>query len=150
MNLVELKKLLKLFEDSAISEMEVEQEGLRVRMRKGDTIQTVPATHYIQNAAPVMMSAPSVEPAAAEVALSKNHIVKSPMVGTFYRSPSPTSPPYVEEGDIVKVGSVLCIIEAMKLMNQIESDAAGKIVKIFPENGAPVEFGQPLFEIEAI
>jgi len=80
-------------------------------------------------------------------ASSTNHILTSPMVGSFYRAPSPTSPVFVNEGDIVQKGQVICIVEAMKLMNEIESDAAGRVVKIFPENGKPVEFEEPLFEI---
>lgn len=106
--------------------------------------------HAVAAAAPVA-AAPQVAvenpgPAAAEV---KHHMVKSPIVGTFYESPSPGSPPFVKVGDIVEVGQVLCIVEAMKLMNEIESDAAGEIVERIASTGQPVEYGQPLFAIKA-
>ncbi|MBI4665737.1 MAG: acetyl-CoA carboxylase biotin carboxyl carrier protein [Nitrospinae bacterium] len=150
MDLSELKKLIRMFEESKISELELEREGSRVRMSKGGAVVAhAPAiVHHVAPAhAPAAPAAGGQPEAATQESESKNHIVRSPIVGTFYRAPSPTNPPYVEEGDIVQKGDRLCIIEAMKLMNEIESDAAGRIVKICAENGKPVEFNQPLFEI---
>ncbi|MGK7346758.1 MAG: acetyl-CoA carboxylase biotin carboxyl carrier protein [Candidatus Nitrospinota bacterium M3_3B_026] len=145
MNLSELKKLVKLFENSEMSELELEQEGWRVRLKKGENIHFVPQA---QPAPPPAAREPEPAMEAKAEAEPSGHVIKSPMVGTFYRAPSPTSPPFVDEGDTVRKGDVLCIIEAMKLMNEIESDISGKVVRIFPENGKPVEFGEPLFEVE--
>lgn len=151
MNLSEIKKLIRLFESSKVSELEVEQEGLRIQMKKGAA---APAREVVHVSAPPVAesAAQAAAPAPAERPKpkqdSRGHVIKAPMVGTFFRAPSPTSPHFVEEGDIVRKGDVLCIIEAMKLMNEIESDIEGKIVTIFPENGKPVEYGEPLFEIE--
>ncbi len=148
MDLAELKKLIRLFEDSKISELEVEREGSRVRLCKSDVTAPAPypSSHHVTTSIATHHPAP-VPAQAAQAPVSTNHIVLSPMVGTFYRSPSPTSPSFVEEGDVVRKGQTLCIIEAMKLMNEIESEIAGKIIKIFPESGKPVEFNEPLFEI---
>jgi acetyl-CoA carboxylase biotin carboxyl carrier protein len=101
-------------------------------------------------AAPVAGVAPAVAPGAAPVkaAANKDHVVPAPMVGTYYAAPSPTAKPFVEIGDEVKPGQVLCIIEAMKMMNQIESDRGGRVTAVMCKNGDPVEFGQPLFVIE--
>ncbi len=156
MNLSDIKKLIKLFENSDVSELEVEQEGLRVQMRKGGAdnspqqISTIISPHPSAQITDAQnTAATSDQPVQTpETGSPKGYIIKSPMVGSFFRSPSPTAPPYVEEGDLVRSGHVLCIIEAMKLMNEIESDVEGKIVKIFPENGKPVEYDEPLFEIE--
>lgn len=148
MDLSELKKLLKLFENSKVSELELEQDGSRLLLKKGGASYVAPAPHAVVT--PVTeISPPAPPPSGAKPATdSKNHIAVSPMVGTFYRTPSPTSPSFVEEGDHINKGQALCIIEAMKLMNEIESEVSGKIVRIFPENGKPVEFGEKLFEIE--
>lgn len=150
MDLPKLKKLIKLFENSEISELELEQEGWRVLMKKGYEPQHVIAHHAPQAvpAAPHPKAKPAEPGEAESVEETKNHIIKSPMVGTFYRASSPTSPPFVDEGDLVRKGDTLCIVEAMKLMNEIESEVSGRIVKIFPENGKPVEFGEALFEID--
>ncbi len=144
MNLSELKKLIRLFENSEITDLELEQDGARVRMKKRKVVQV----SSVSNHEPVAkkIEQPQPKPKEAEPA-STGYVIKAPMVGSFYRSSTPTNPPFVEEGDLVRKGQVLCIIEAMKLMNEIESDANGKIVKIFSENGKPVEFGEPLFEI---
>ena len=150
MNFSDIKKLIKLFEQSKISELEVEQEGLRVQLKKGgaapayEVAHTIPVYPPSHHAIPVPM-APS-QPASAPQ--PQGHLIRAPMIGTFYRSPSPTSPSFVEEGDIVRKGQVLCIIEAMKLMNEIESDMDGRVVNLFIENGKPVQYGEPMFEIE--
>lgn len=149
MDLAELRKLIRLFEDSKISELELEREGSRVRLHKNN-----PAAPAQYSAPPAVVAsvathhpAPAVASPEPQAPVSVNHIVLSPMVGTFYRSPSPTSPSFVEEGDVIRKGQTLCIIEAMKLMNEIDSEVSGKIIKIFPESGKPVEFNEPLFEI---
>ncbi len=158
MNIGDLKKLIRLFESSSVSELSLEQDGSKVVLKKGGDFTPAAA---VQPATPVS-PAPNphvVGPSLAESALpgvgntpvatqSKYRVIASPMVGTFYRTSSPTSQPYTDEGKTVRKGDVLCIIEAMKLMNEIESEVGGKIIRIFPENGKPVEYGEPLFEID--
>ena len=161
MNLKEIKELIELLKDTDISELEIERSGVKVRLRKGGDVTfhpTMPRMEYPPAAivAPAIaeVSAPAPAPAPAEKAVEPvkaNQIkVTAPIVGTFYRSSSPDKPAYVEVGDVVKKGQVLCIIEAMKLMNEIESETTGKIVQVVVENGAPVEYGQPLFVIEPV
>jgi oxaloacetate decarboxylase alpha subunit len=157
MNLKEIKELIEMLKDTDISELEIERSGVKVRLRKGGdvTYHAMPRMEYPPAAivAPAITEIP-VPVAAVEKAVEpvKTNQVKvtSPIVGTYYRSSSPDKPAYVEVGDVVKKGQVLCIIEAMKLMNEIESEVAGKIVQILVENGAPVEYGQPLYVIETM
>ncbi len=143
----ELKALLELMQTYHLAELEIERSGLRVRLRR-ETGVGVPS--------PPPGAAPSTPfPVAVSSEIEKRPpdsfvTVEAPMVGTFYRAPSPAAPPYVKEGDLVKEGQVLCIIEAMKLMNEIESKMAGRIVKILIENNQGVEYGQPLFLIEPV
>jgi acetyl-CoA carboxylase biotin carboxyl carrier protein len=147
MDLRKLKKLIDLVQESGIGELEITEGEERVRIsRTGANAPVVMASH-----APMAMMAPeSAAPAAAPPAPAAptGHTLKSPMVGTFYRSPSPGAPSFVEVGQAVAKGQTLCIIEAMKLLNEIESDAAGTVKAILVENGQPVEYGQPLFLIE--
>ena len=151
MDLRKLKKLIDLVEESGISELELTEDGEKVRISRNFTSNTP-----VQQYAPVQYSAPQfATPAAAPTvaaaeapAVEEGHAVKSPMVGTFYRSPSPDAKAFVEVGDTVAVGDTLCIIEAMKLLNEIDADASGTIKQILVENGQPVEYGQPLFVIE--
>ena len=149
MDLRKLKKLIDLVQESGISELEVTEGEEKVRIAKQTT--AAPVAHQVYAAAPVAhAAAPTAAPAAAaapEPALPEGHVVKSPMVGTCYRASSPDAKPFVEVGDSVKQGQTLCIIEAMKLLNEIESDASGVIKAILVENGQPVEFGEPLFVI---
>ncbi len=155
MNIPYIKKLVRIVEQSGIDEIEVEEEGLRVRVAKHPRNNSVASAHP---EVPVQIAggtnnAPAAAPQAApaEVAAKpevKYHEIKSPIVGTFYRAPAPDADPYVEVGQIVQPKTVLCIVEAMKLMNEIESDAAGRVVKILVENGQPVEYNQTLFLIE--
>src|SRR5512135_1140668 len=156
MNLKELKELIEMLKNSDISELEIERSGVKVRLRKGGDVTFHPAMPRMEYP-PAAIVAPAIteaQPAAPSVEkpaepVKANQIrVTSPIVGTFYRSSSPDKPPYVEVGDVVKKGQVLCIIEAMKLMNEIESETSGKIVKALVENGQPVEYGQTLFLIE--
>ena len=154
MNLKEIKELIEMLKDTDISELEIERSGVKVRLRKGGDV-TYHATMPRMEYPPATIVAPAITephlPPAEKTAepVKTNEVkVTAPIVGTFYRASSPDKPPYVEIGDVVKKGQVLCIIEAMKLMNEIESEAAGKVVHILVENGQPVEYGQPLFMIE--
>ena len=154
MDLRKLKKLIDLVEESGISELEITEGEEKVKIVKGgagpsSTTQVAaaqgPSTATEATSAP---RAPSgAAPAAAPEAQQEGHVLKSPMVGTFYRSPSPDAKAFVELGQTVKEGQTICIIEAMKLMNEIEVDASGVVKAILVENGQPVEYGQPLFVI---
>jgi len=153
MDLNLIKKLVKIFNASDISELEVEKDGLRIRIGKQFENVTVPVVPQVttQNIAqPVAeITKTGTETKITEQESTANlHEIYSPIVGTFYRAPAPDADPYVKVGDSVSKGSVLCIVEAMKLMNEIESDVNGKIVKIIADNGNPVEYNQPLFLIE--
>jgi len=147
MDLRKLKKLIDLVQESGISELEVTEGEEKVRIAKQLT--AAPVAHQVYAPAPVAHApaAPAAAPAAAAPAQPAGHEVKSPMVGTFYRASSPEAKAFVEVGDTVKEGQTLCIIEAMKLLNEIESDATGVVKAILVENGQPVEFGEPLFII---
>ena len=150
MDIRKVKKLIELLEESGIGEIEIKEGEESVRISRG--ISGAPVG-YAPPPAPLQAPmapppAPAPEPEASNKAgSSSGHIVKSPMVGTFYRSPSPSSPVFVEVGKTVKAGDVLCIVEAMKMMNQIEADVSGTIEAVLVENGEPVEFDQPLFSI---
>jgi acetyl-CoA carboxylase biotin carboxyl carrier protein len=150
MDLRKLKKLIDLVQESGISELEVTEGEEKVRIAK-HLAAPAPQVNYMTAApAPVAAAAPIAAPVAAvEVAdaMPAGHVVKSPMVGTFYRSASPGSDAFVKEGQSVSAGDPLCLIEAMKLMNEIEADVTGTIKAILVENGQPVEYGQPLFVI---
>ena len=148
MDLRKLKKLIDLVEESGITELEVTEGEERVRIAK-QPLAAAPQTYVMpqaaqQAAAPIAAAAAASEEKAE---LPEGQVVKSPMVGTFYRSASPGSDPFVEVGSAVKTGETLCIVEAMKLLNEIESDCAGTVKAILVENGQPVEYGEPLFII---
>ena len=153
MDIRKVKKLIELLEESGIAEIEIKEGEEAVRISRMPTGQFV--THMAPAIAPTPVAAPAAAPVAAlpvaaelPVRRANEHVVAAPMVGTFYAAASPGAKPFVEIGTEVKEGQVLCIIEAMKMMNQIESDKAGKITAIMATNGDPVEFGQPLFVIE--
>jgi acetyl-CoA carboxylase biotin carboxyl carrier protein len=155
MDLRKLKKLIDLVEESGIAELELTEEGETVRISRNFTSSAPMQQHYA-NYAPQQFSVPpqsqqvqnTSQAAAADVPVVEDgHAVKSPMVGTFYRSSSPDAKAFVEVGDTVAVGDTLCIIEAMKLLNEIESDKAGVVKKILVDNGLAVEYGEPLFII---
>ncbi|GMU69118.1 MAG: acetyl-CoA carboxylase biotin carboxyl carrier protein [Steroidobacteraceae bacterium] len=154
MDIRKVKKLIELLEESGIAEIEIREGEESVRISRGPTGSAPP--QYIAMPPPgAPAGAPQGVPAAAAAAAppasthkSNEFVVTAPMVGTFYGAPSPGAKPFVDIGDEVKVGQVLCIIEAMKMMNQIESDKAGRITSVMVQNGEPVEFGQPLFTIE--
>ena len=152
MNLKELKELIDLFTSrEAIEELEVEKSGVRLKMRRQSNhsvmtapgVVSEPARIPAQAAVPAL-AAPSEAPAASDDVFH----VKAPIVGTFYSSPNPTSPPFVNVGDFVEKGTVLCIVEAMKLMNEIEAEVSGQVTAVFVENGNPVEYGQKLVAIK--
>jgi acetyl-CoA carboxylase biotin carboxyl carrier protein len=149
MDLRKLKSLIELFESSGIGELEIAEGEERVRITRAPvTQQTVVQTAPQGHAAPSTPAAPAPEPGPpAAPAQAEGHVVKSPMVGTFYRAGAPGSKPFVEVGDSVESGDPLCIIEAMKLMNEIEADQAGIVKAILVENGQAVEYGQPLVVI---
>ena len=151
MDLNYIKKLVKLVEDSNISEIEVEQNELRIKVTKNSQpVFSAPQyTHAVAApAAAPQISAPKAEALPVAAAPSKYHEVKSPIVGTYYKSPKPDADAYVKVGDRVTIGQTLCIIEAMKLMNEIESDVTGTVMEILIDNGRAVEYGQPLFRIQ--
>jgi len=155
MNIKEIKEMINLMNENSLTELEVEKDGTKIRLKKSNSGEIT-----VHEAAPKMVFAPSQPPsyilnnsAGKESAPEKSPSgktaeIKAPMVGTFYRAPSPESPAFVEINDTIEVGQVVCIIEAMKLMNEIKSEIKGKIVDILVDNAEPVEFGQPLFLIE--
>jgi len=139
-----IEEMLQLMESRGLVELEMEHQGLRIRLKKASSSPGPQLVEYIagipQPAAGLAVAKPAEE--------GKRIVIKSPMVGTFYRSPAPDAPPFIEVGQDIEVGQVVCIIEAMKLMNEIKSEAAGRVVELLVQNGDPVEFGQPLFSIE--
>jgi len=162
MNQRELKELIEFLIEKDIAEFELERGDVKVRIRRGNAAAAPAAAHSVSYfpvpSAPLpapeigispaaAASSPPGKAASAPAAEAGLHAVRSPIVGTYYESPSPGSPPFVKPGDKVEVGQVLCIVEAMKLMNEIESDAAGEVVKILVSNNQPIEYGQELFLI---
>lgn len=151
MDLRKLKKLIDLVEESGISELELTEGEEKVRISRAMAPGVAPVTQYVAAPAPApVAAAPATAvaaPAAAPVEALDGKVVKSPMVGTFYRASSPDAKAFVDVGSSVNTGDTLCIIEAMKLLNEIESEFSGTIKKIFVENGQPVEYGEPLFLI---
>jgi acetyl-CoA carboxylase biotin carboxyl carrier protein len=149
MDLRKLKKLIDLVEESGISELELTEGEEKVRISRALMHSSAPVTHYVSAPQQQPSAAPLVAPAVAPVtpAAEEGQIVKSPMVGTFYRASSPDAKSFVDIGSSVSSGDTLCIIEAMKLLNEIESEYSGVVKKIFVENGQPVEYGEPLFLI---
>jgi acetyl-CoA carboxylase biotin carboxyl carrier protein len=158
MDIRKVKKLIELLEESNIDEIEIKEGEESVRISRNGA-QSAAIPQYLPQYAPpppppavaappaVAVPAAAAEPAPPAAAAPEGHVVRSPMVGTFYSSPSPSSPVFVEVGQAVKMGDVICIVEAMKMMNQIEADKSGTIEAILVENGEPVEFDQPLFSI---
>jgi acetyl-CoA carboxylase biotin carboxyl carrier protein len=161
--LKDIEELLDVLAGREITEFEMEQRGVRIRIKRGNTHAENPAlgesyfsvspssasASQTRSASASPLSAPADTPSPVEAGESTEglYIMKSPIVGTFYAAPSPNAPPFVKLGDVVQVGQVLCIIEAMKLMNDLESEVAGEIVRVYVENGQPVEYAQSLFAI---
>jgi acetyl-CoA carboxylase biotin carboxyl carrier protein len=161
-DLKDLKQLVEFLKEHQVAEFDLERGDLKIRLKFGCLLPSSPAESLqlgqllpappvaaIPTSVPAAAIASPTPPAAPADPEAGLHIVKSPIVGTYYGSPSPGAPPFVSVGDRVDKGQVICIVEAMKLMNEIESDAAGEIVKCFVTNGQPIEFGQPLFAIKA-
>ncbi len=159
MNQKELKELIEFLIEKDIAEFELERGDIKVKIKRGGqhtVVQTRGDAPYVavtvpQSAPPAVIApSPAPPPEPVQPVPEENlHIVKSPIVGTLYEAPSPGAPPFVKVGDMVEVGQVLCIVEAMKLLNEIESDVAGEIVKKMGSNGQPIEYGQELFAIRA-
>jgi acetyl-CoA carboxylase biotin carboxyl carrier protein len=158
MNQKELKELIEFLIEKDIAEFELERGDVKVKIKRAveqHVVQTRTEMPYVavtlpQGGAPALVAPVAAPPAAVEPTPAEDfHIVKSPIVGTFYEAPSPGAPPFVKVGDTVEVGQVLCILEAMKLLNEIESDVAGEIVKKLGSNGQAIEYGQELFAIRA-
>ncbi len=170
-NLTDIQDLLDLLAGKEITEFEMEQQGVKIRVRRGNShvvnagnaneIGSLPGSAPSLNAPPAPAAGPSVtvapppslaspEPESAGESTEGLFIMKSPIVGTFYSSPAPNAPPFAKVGDAVQVGQVICIIEAMKLMNELEAEVAGEIVRAYVESGQPVEYGQSLFAIEPV
>jgi acetyl-CoA carboxylase biotin carboxyl carrier protein len=154
MNLKEIKEIITLMNDNNLNEIEIEREGLKLKLKKSaDGMIAGAPTHYAVESLPAPKAAsPVVSPTGSGTAdASKNSKdIKSPMVGTFYRSPSPETEAFVEVGQTVEVGQVVCIVEAMKLMNEIKSEIRGKITEVAVQNAEPVEFGQTLFIVDPL
>jgi acetyl-CoA carboxylase biotin carboxyl carrier protein len=160
MNLKEIKELMDLITEKGISEFELERAGVRLKIsRPTDGTRPTPVVTQVSESraaiapgappppAPVVRTPAPPPPAAAAPQSEDLHVVRSPMVGTFYSAPSQGAPPFVQVGDRIEVGQVLCIIEAMKLMNEIESEIAGEVLRCYVESGQPVEYGEPLFDL---
>ena len=150
MNFKEIKELINLMNENDLSELEIEKEGSKIKLKKAlsefsNALPRPPATYHLEN---IPASAKTVEENGNSVKATKN--ISSPMVGTFYRAPSPEAPAFVEVGQTVEIGQVVCIVEAMKLMNEIKSEIRGKVVEAAVENAEPVEFGQTLFVVEPL
>lgn len=153
MNLKEIKEMINLMNDNNLTEFEVEKEGLRIKLKKssGQNIEGMVGPMIIEKSRITETSKTKEVPSNIQEKVASNAVeIKAPMVGTFYRAPSPEAPPYVEIGQVIEPGQVICIIEAMKLMNEIKSEIKGKIVEILVDNAEPVEFGQPMFLIEPL
>lgn len=163
MNQKEIKELVEFLIEKDITEFELERGDVKVRIKRGaaaaaqtERIIAVPASHAAIQV-PVASAPPAAPPAAppsgpvetATAPSEEEHMVRSPIVGTYYESPSPGSPPFVKPGDAIEVGQVLCIVEAMKLMNEIEADVGGEVVRVLVKNGQPIEYNQELFAIRA-
>ncbi len=151
MNLISIKKLIKIIEDSSITDFSIEEKDLKITIsKKAEIIHSAyhQAVDYTAKEPININATKTVEYEKNSTQDEKFHEICSPIVGTFYRAPSPEAEPYVQIGDHITEGKVMCLIEAMKLMNEIESDINGKIVKVLVENGSPVEYNQPLFLIK--
>lgn len=152
MDLNLIKKLIKILEASEVTDLEIEENGTRVKLAKKVRVTqavSIPQTTFAASANnQTAVTVSKTEEKKTSDENSNLHEIKSPIVGTFYRAPAPDADAYIQIGDVVSSGSVLCIVEALKLMNEIESDVSGKVIKILVENGKPVEYNQPLFLIQ--
>jgi acetyl-CoA carboxylase biotin carboxyl carrier protein len=142
-----IERMLKLMDERGLLELEVEQAGVRIRLKKQGQLPPAPVAAYPQPVIHTVATAVAAQPAPGAEP-THQEVIKSPMVGTFYASPAPDAPSFVEEGQEIQEGQVVCIIEAMKLMNEIKAECSGRIAKIMVKNGEPVEYGQSLFLID--
>lgn len=150
MNIKEIKEMINLMNENNLLELEIEKEGMRIRLKKTSSgVDGFGGPIVVERQNVADLAPKQIQEAVKEVDL-KSVEIKSPMVGTFYRAPSPESPSYVEVGQNIESGQVICVIEAMKLMNEIKSEIKGKILDVLVDNAEPIEFGQPLFLIEPI
>ncbi|MFH0913168.1 MAG: acetyl-CoA carboxylase biotin carboxyl carrier protein [Candidatus Omnitrophota bacterium] len=152
MNIKEIKEMINLMNENGLVELEIEKDGMRIRLKKttSDNIEASEGPAFVERTR-VSLEHPREENIESEQHLASKTIeIKAPMVGTFYRAPSPETPPYVEVGQLIEPGQVICIIEAMKLMNEIKSEVKGKILEITVDDTEPVEFGQAMFLIEPL
>ncbi|MGA2193198.1 MAG: acetyl-CoA carboxylase biotin carboxyl carrier protein [Nitrospirota bacterium] len=150
MNLKEIRELIEVLKETDVTELELEKAGTRIKIKKGAIRGQAPLPAAPTTAEGAKLEAAVLGAEEAEAPLKNIVVITSPIVGTFYRAPSPEAPVYVEVGDVVKKGQILCIIEAMKLMNEIEAEISGKVVAVLAENAQPVEYAEPLFHIEPI
>lgn len=151
MNIKEIKEMVNLMNDNGLIELEIEKDGMRIRLKKMGAETGVAGGPIVIERERLIKEQPKEETLEiVEKAATTTVEIKAPMVGTFYRAPSPEAPPYVEVGQIIELGQVICIIEAMKLMNEIKSEIRGKILEVLVDNTEPVEFGQPMFLIEPL
>ena len=143
-----IEEMLQLMESRGLVELELEHQGMRLRLKKATQSPGPQVVEYMASSIPQQSPAAAAAKPTADEEAGRHAVIKSPMVGTFYRAPAPDAPAFVEVGQDVDAGEVLCIIEAMKLMNEIKAEVAGRLVEILVESGDPVEYGQPLFSIE--
>ena len=150
MNIKQIRELVELMNDNNLGEVEVEQEGMKIRLLREGVGAVGHVVAPVMPAAMPASAASAAQAATAEAPAAQSNLkeVKSPMVGTFYKSPAPDAAPYAQVGDVIKQGDVLCIVEAMKLMNEVKAEFGGKVVEVCLENADPVEFGQVLYKIE--
>lgn len=148
MNIKEIKELITLMNENGLVELEIEKEGMRIRLRKVAQGQEEAQGSIIVEREKIPAPPAGEISAEAKMAAQKTIEIKAPMVGTFYRSPAPEAPPYIEVGQVIEPGQVICIIEAMKLMNEIEAEISGTVRKILVENAKPIEYNQPLFLVD--
>jgi acetyl-CoA carboxylase biotin carboxyl carrier protein len=150
MDIRKVKKLIEMLEESSLAEIEINEGEESIRISRASSVTPPPPVAYAAAPPPPAAAHPAAPaaPAAEESEIPSGHAVNSPMVGTFYRAPSPGAKPFVDVGDSVAAGDTLCIIEAMKMLNEIEADKAGVVKAVLKENGQPVEYGEPLFIIE--
>ena len=150
MNIKEIKEMINLMNENGLMELEIEKEGMKIRLKKTSSGQEAFSGPIVVERQRLAEPQQKLSEPAKEEPAVKTVEIRAPMVGTFYRAPSPEAPPYVEVGQMIEPGQVICILEAMKLMNEIKSEIKGKILEILVDNAEPVEFGQPMFLIEPV